>query len=610
MTDGEEPNTSRLTSQEVRPSSPASLPWTRQDVAWLGGLCLATYFLYLPVLRFDFALDDRALIPQNPQLLSWRSVPTFFTAHLAAPFHPHSQGNYYRPFALLWLMVNRKAWGLHSLAWHLSTLTLYVLVTLAVYILARRILSNSFGAGVAATVFALHPAHVESTAWITAFPDPLTTLLAVSAFLCYGYGREGQDGRRRIWRSASWLLYAAAILTKEFAIVLPALIFAYEWIFTSARPATPGARRLAARLRSALEPTLPFMGVTALYLAARWAALKGLTHSFTPLAVQSLLATWPVFLWRHLKLLMFPVGLGPFYDVPYVTHPGLRNFAWPLAALTACALLMGWLGRKDPRGAFAAVWLLLPILPLMNLRALPQSDFIHDRFMYFPSIGFSLLVALVVERIVTARGRPFSSRACKLGVVATLAVVLGGATVYYCRFWSDDLALYTRAVRIAPANNQATNNLGAALADRGRYEDAIPLYERVLARDPNYALAQYNLGYCQYRTGRYDEARKNLARAIILSPGEPEAFVYLGLTDFRTGRIAEAVANLRQAVFLSPDSAPYRFSLGMVLKSQGDLRAARDQFAASLAVNPDLHEARTQIEEIDRLRTVPPPASP
>jgi hypothetical protein len=553
--------------------------------------------LYLPVLRFDFALDDRSLIPQDPRLLAWHAVPKFFTAHFAAIFHPQSQGNYYRPFMLLWLLVNRKLWGLNPLAWHASTLTLYVLVTLAVYILARRILSNSFAAGVAATLFAAHPAHVESTAWITAFPDPLCTLLAVSVFLCYMNGRENRD---RVWKVASWVLYAAAILTKEFAIVLPALIFAYEWIFTSARRAATDASALSARLRRSLKPILPLLGVTALYLPARWGALHGFSHAVTELTWPTVLETLPEFLWLHMRLLLWPVALGPFHDVPYVTHPGLRNFGWPLMACGVCALLILFLAWKDRRGAFAALWLVLPLLPLMNLRVMPEGDFIHDRFMYFPSVGFSLLTALAVARLMGTEAWPFSLRASQVGVVAVLALVLGGATVYYCRFWSDDLALYTRAVAVAPANKQAANNLGSNLADRGRYLEAIPLYERNLARDPDDWLGNYNLGYCLYRLGRDEDARKYLERATALRPTEPAAFGYLGAVEFHLGHLAKAAMALRQAVVLSPDSALYRFSLGMVLKIQGDLPAAREQFAAALAVNPSLQEARKQIEEIDR----------
>ena len=579
-----------------------SLPWVRADFAWLAGLCFAAYAFYLQVLRFDFVFDDRPFILQNPWLLSWRFTPRFFTAHLVAFLHPHSQGTYYRPCLLLWLLIQRKLWNLNPMGWHLSTLTLHVLAALSVYLLAREILGCRFSAGVAALVFALHPAHVESTAWIMGLPDPLFALFAVSAMVCHIHRRQNQGRSRKVWATASLLLYAAAILTKEVALTLPTLIFAFEWIFPLEPVAAPnGSKGLAERFRDAFIPTLGYWGVTAVYLAARWAAIGGLSHPLTPLSWQTMVATWPMVLWSHLKVLVWPVGLSPFYDVPYTANFGLMDFVLPLVAVAAGVLILLRLGWKSPRVAFAAIWLLLPMALLLNLRVFPAGEFVHDRFMYFSSVGFSLLIALAAERLAASPAFPFSIRSRQAITVAALGIILGGATVYYCRFWANDWVLYGRALAIAPGNNLATNNLAADLSDVGRYDEAIALYERILARSPDYALAQYNLGYCQYRSGRFEEARRNLTRAIILTPAEPEPYVYLGLTNFRTGHGEEAVANLRHAVEISPENARYRFTLGMVLKAQGDMREARNEFASALALDPTLSAAREQLLEIEKL---------
>src|SRR5579872_3015119 len=119
------------------------------DLGWLAALCLVTYAFYVPALRFDFVFDDRHFILLNPLLLSWRSIPKFFTAHLVAFLHPHSQGTYYRQMLLLWLLVQHKLWNLRPEGWHLSTVTLHVLAMLCVYVLARQIRCSRFGSGVA-----------------------------------------------------------------------------------------------------------------------------------------------------------------------------------------------------------------------------------------------------------------------------------------------------------------------------------------------------------------------------------------------------------------------------------------------------------------------------
>ncbi len=348
-------------------------------------------------------------------------------------------------------------------------------------------------------------------------------------------------------------------------------------------------------------PTWGYWFVTAVYLVARRAALGGLSYSLTPLPWRTLVATWPILLWSHLRLLLWPVGLSAFYDVPYVTHPGLVNFVLPFVAVAATGLGVLWLGRKSPRAAFAGVWLFLPMALLLNLRVFPPGEIVHDRFMYFPSVGLSLLLGLGLDGLVSLPSSSFSVRARQVAIVGALGLAMGSATVYYERFWASDWTLYGRALAVAPGNNLATNNLAVDLADAGRYDEAIALEQRILARDAGYALAQYNLGYCQYRAGKFEDARVNLARAITLSPAEPEPHLYLGLADYRMGRLEEAAANIRRTVEISPENARYRFTLGMVLRAQGNVAAARSEFATALALDPTLSAAHDQLNELARL---------
>jgi hypothetical protein len=375
-------------------------------------------------------------------------------------------------------------------------------------------------------------------------------------------------------------------------------MLAFEWIFPV--PAKGGGTGLFRRVWTAFVPTLNYWGVTAIYLAVRWAAIGGLSHPLTSLSWKTMVATWPMVVWSHLKILIWPVRLSPFNNVPYTTHFGFAVFVLPLAVVVGSVTFLGWLGWKSPRVAFASVWLFLPMVLLLNLRVFPEGEFVHDRFMYFSSVGFSLLIALGVEYFATLPKFPLSIRARQVATVIALGLILGSATVYYERFWANDWVLYGRALAVAPGNNLATNNLAADLSDQGRYQEAIVLYARILERAPDYSLAQYNLGYCQYHKGQFEDARRNLTRAIALTPAEPEPYLYLGLTNFRTGHPEQALANLRHAVGISPENARYRFTLGVVLRAQGDLPGARNEFASALALDPSLSDAREQLNEIEK----------
>ena len=196
-----------------------------------------------------------------------------------------------------------------------------------------------------------------------------------------------------------------------------------------------------------------------------------------------------------------------------------------------------------------------------------------------------------------------SIRARQAVTVAALGIILGGATIYYCRFWANDWVLYGRALAVAPGNNLATNNLAADLSDLGRYEEAIALYERILARAPDYSLARYNLGYCQYRTGRFEEARRT-SRA-----PSPSALRNPSLTSIWASRIF-APATWRKRLRTSAKRSrsvrktPVIGSVWDGLEGPGRFRSPR-RICIRPALEPTLSDARQQLKEIDKQRAAP-----
>lgn len=583
-----------FSAEEPRPSR-ILLAWTRADVAVLGLLAVITYAVYAQVLAYAFVYDDQVFILENPRITSWRSIPLFFTQHLAAHAHPDQPGNYYRPFLLVWLLLNRKLWGLNPIGWHFSTLTLHVLVTLSVYFLARRILRNRFAAGFASALFAVHPVHVESVAWVMGFPDPLVTLLGVTSFLCFLVAR-GAAGRRALWWWAGALfLYALAALTKEPAVVLPGLVAAYELI----NPDETRRRPWLARIRACLIRVAPYLLLTAVYLAVRGSVLKGFSHTATVLSAGTFLATLPSVVVGYLKLLLWPGELSLFYDLPYVARPGFENFVLPAVAVVIATLGLWLWSTRLREVAVGAVWLVMPLLPVLNLPVLPTGEILHDRYLYLPSVGIVILAATALSKLPSGRWRRLGQPVAQAFVAALIIVLLGCATLYQGKFWSNNVVLYQRALSIAPRNNIATNNYANELVARSQYAEAIRLYRQILSRDPNYWLANYNLGYCHYRLGRLREAEQYLRRAIAIDPADPDQYVYLGSTYLRAGQLEEAESALRQAVARRPDGVGYHFALGLVLKTRGKLQAALEEFQAELAHHPNQSAAQAQIREID-----------
>ena len=567
----------------------------------LFGIVLAvTFAVYAQTLTFQFVHDDVGQIVENPAVQSWHYLSQYFTAQVWAGVSPEILGNYYRPLFLIWLRINDALFGMRPWAWHLTTLLIHLAVTCLVYLLARRILRDHVTALLAALIFGIHPVHIEAVAWVSGVTEPLLALLLIPAFLLYLKKRE-QPEKSQTWMTLSLVFYALAMLEKETALALPVIIFCYEWIQRreAAELTTRGA--LLHRALFALRSTLPYLFVIPFYALIRVHALKAFSYVITAMPLSTVVLTWPSLLWFWVKHLFWPVGLSTFYDLPAVTEPNLRNFTLPLlgVVVVATGLLLG--AQRHREVALAAVWLVLPLLPLLDIRVFVKNDFAHDRYLYLPSIGFAIIVAFALRRLplpgATVKGLPAVPAVSAL----LLTPLLGFATIWQSFYFADSLSFYQHNVASAPHNSIAKTNLATLFSKQGKYGPAIELYEQVLSRDPNDWHANYNLGFTYYRLGNLEAAEHYLLTAIQIKPTNPDEYLYLGMARFKLGRAEEAAAAIRRAIRIRPQAFGYHFALGIVLKTRGDLSGALQQFREELVLNPEETAAREQMEEIRRV---------
>jgi tetratricopeptide (TPR) repeat protein len=557
----------------------------RQHILLIAVLA-ATAIVYAVTLQFGFVYDDLGQIVTNPAVQSWRYFPDYFRANVWMQQTP--VGNYYRPVFLTWLLLNHTLFGLHPAWWHLTTVLAHLGATALVFLLALRLTSDRKIAAVSALLFGLHPVHLESVAWISGVTDVLLALFLIPAFLAYLNFREREHGGR--WLAVSVGLYALALLTKETGVVLPALIAAYHLLCPE--------EKFGKRVARAAVGVLPFVAVTAVYLVLRAAALRGLAHTMVPLPGNIGWLTIPSVLWFYISLLVAPLRLSAFYDTPYITHVSWRYFVGPLLGVAAAAALVtiAWKKWRSPVAAFAAAWMVVPLLPVLRLSWLPMGDFVHDRYLYLPSIGFCLLVAMALARLdgKLLLRRP-AGQVIALGLCAAMAV----GTVAQSFPWADDLLLYQHGMRVAPNNDLPRNKFAATLVQRGLYEQGIRAYRFVLANDPDYWYANYRMGFAQFMTGHYAEAEGYLQKAVNLNP-MPDEYYFLGLTRMKLQKHAEAETAFRRAVRLAPNVAPYEFALGVALKLQGRNDEALESFRAVLALAPNDAAALAEVSALSK----------
>ena len=539
-------------------------------------LIAVTFIAYAAVSTLGFVYDDEAQIVHDLFVQQWRFVPAYFTSHVWQWLFPHVPGNYYRPLFLIWLLLNFKLVGLSTTGWHLLTLALHLVVTWQVYRLAVRLSGDEGWALVAALLFGVHPVHIEAVAWVSGATEPLAAICILGSLLSYIRFRS-QQGRIYYWLTLAW--FALGLLTKETAILVPGLLVGYDLV-VHVEELGP-----AERFVESLRRIAPMAAIISTYLVARQHALGALSHRMADVSLAENLYTIPSLLVFYARLLLYPVGLSAFYDTPYVTS---ARAALPATLIVLSgALIAGyWIWRTRSRVlAFAAIFLILPLLPLMKLDVFVRGEIAHDRYLYLPSVGFVLLVALAFRKLASAA----DLRVVTYAALAVLTVFYMGATLVQSLYWHDNLVLYARGVTIAPNNPIARNDLANELLKRGDKTRAIEQYRAVLQAQPNFWLARYNIGYAEYSTGDCVGAIRDLGLAARLNPTDAETFFYRGQCLVKLGDRSDGVSSMRRGIELEPRMPNFRAILADTLAQSGspdDLQDALKLYMEEATANP------------------------
>lgn len=584
------------------PNPPPNQPWFERP--WVPELvaCGITALAYLATLSFGFVYDDVPQILKNPAIQSWRYLPQYFTSHVWAAIYPNSAGNYYRPLFLLWLRLNYIVFGADSFGWHATSVLCHVVATYLVFRLIQQLTGDRWIAYSAAVMFGVHPAHIESVAWISGVTDPLMACFVLGSCTAFLNFRES---RKALSLILSLGLFALALLSKETAAVLPVLIFVLALIRPRNASLTEGGQP---KTLSAIRETAPYVLVAVLYIIVRYQALRGFAHATISISWKEVLLTWPAVLWFYVQHLLFPVHLSEFYALDYVRHATVRLVVLPLLLLFAIAVaLYFWIRslRQKPSAFFALLLIALPLLPVLDLRSLTAGDIVHDRYLYLPSAGFALLVAISIAALTYC----LPDR-CHIVVTTAftgfVVLMLAALTVTQQTQWVNDISLYTRGIESAPNNLTVRDDLANAFMAANQPNRAIPLYLDVLKRNPNFWRSNYNLGYAYSETGNYSAAEDYLQRAIRIDGSDSDQFIYLALVQLQLKKLARAAHNARSAIARNPQARGYHFILGLIEESAGDRQAAIAALNAELALHPDNAPAAAELQKIKGTMPVHP----
>ena len=530
-------------------------------------VALAALMAYAGTLAFDFVWDDTLLIQRSHQLHLWSDLWTALTSHFWAEVQERSQ--YYRPVVTASFFLDLKLWGLNPLGFHLTNVLAHMAVSLAVLALARRLTGSEPAAGGAGLLFALHPLHTESVAFVSGRTDILAALGVLLAVLGYAHSRD--TGRRGPW-IGSLVAFALALGAKEVAVTLPFVLALYDW--------TQGEFRrepLRLALARALARYAPYAAVIAGYAAVRMAVLSGIVDSaaptWAPPLVRALTALKIIGWYAWLTIAPYPAN-AYYLIVPTALPP---DATWWLAVgMLAMALaLTAVAARRWPVAAFGAGWFWITLAPSAGVNFLALSDAIMaERFLYLPSVGFCLVGGLVIGRLLkdleTGRG---DSGAREVSAAPALALVLvvvayGGLTLWRNEDWKNDYRLYLRMVETSPGAALPHVNLAFTQIQGGEVQAAREqLKQAVAIRLDARALA--GLGLTQTVLGERDEGLRNALSASALAPRNANVLATLGAVYLYREEPAPALAALDASLALKPNQVNAAFNRALALAKLG-----------------------------------------
>lgn len=553
---------------------------------------------FINTLSYDFVYDDFFhVVKAGPALGSWdlanlkRLITTdfwtFITYHL--PREQQLSSAYYRPFLVFCLKINYLYAGADGWKWHITGILLHAFAASLVYKVVTASLEQintsksereiAWLALISASIFAIHPAQSESIAWISAHANALLSILIFSALLAYLKAKK-QSGKGFVgWLLISVVFYSLAIFTKEVALLLPMLLFSYE-VFLLDRE-----KPWIERLKEDVICGLPFVLATIGYLAVRFMVLGKIGPvvakivdfpTFNGVSFATALATIPTVILSYLKNIVFPFSLSLFYPVNYVYQLELKNFYLPLFLLLVLCLISFILIYRDLIARFGIIWLIVPLLPVMDVRAFRPEELIHDRYLYFSLIGAGLVLGqsflslntwLVMQDNQKTSDQKVLIKPSLIIVIAVIFTLLAATTIKQNSVWTDDWQLWTSIQQNFPTACLANKELGRICIDKKMYSQAITYFEQAKETCPDSLPVHESLGFLYLDNGDFTRAEAEVLRLIELAPN---SFI-----------LTSAYLNL-----------------GFIYKSKGDKTQAIKAYESVLALDPNSKSAKEELQKL------------
>jgi tetratricopeptide (TPR) repeat protein len=546
-------------------------------------LVAITWFVFGQTLRHDFVnFDDHVYVYENPLVvrgLSTEGIIGAFTQTHALNWHP---------LTTLSHMLDCQLYGLKAGGHHLTNVILHTISVLLLFLVLKQLTGALWQSAVVAALFAIHPLHVESVAWVAERKDVLSAVFFVLTLAAYArYARAPSIPRYLLVA----LLFSCGLMSKPMLVTLPFVLLLLDyWPLSGLEAQKSGA---GSRLRRLVTEKLPLFALS---------TCSCLVTLFTQRQGPNPIDQLP-FLWRlnntfvsyvtYIGQMLWPVRLAVFYPHPNDRLP-LLEVTMAIAFLVGVSLLVIYLRRTKPYLITGWFWYLGMLVPVIGLVQVGEQAH-ADRYTYLPQIGLYIIIAWSVgDLLLESTSR---ARRALVGIAAAIIIVsLSARARGQTSYWKNSETLWNHTLAVTSDNDVAHNNLGFVFLRRGELDKAILEFQAALdirsrSTQTHYnlgaALIQNNMGNAFARKQLLDEGIDHLQEAVRLRPDYADAHFNLGSVLFHQGRIDQAIAQWQKALAIRPNDAEAHRNVASALRRQGNVQGAIAEYEQALNITPE-----------------------
>lgn len=578
-------------------------------------LIAVTLAVYMQTANHQFInFDDTVYVTDNPNVkgsITGANIVWAFTATSASNWHP-----------LTWIshMTDVQLFGLNPRGHHLTSVVMHAAAVLLLFLLLAQITAAHWQSLFVAALFALHPLHVESVAWVAERKDVLSCLFWLLTLMLYArYVRQPGTGRYL----ATLACFATGLMAKPMLVTLPVVLLLLDyWPLKRFRPEqSPDGTSAGTSVTKLVKEKIPFFLFSALssaitiYAQHQGGAMKNLDAVPIGLRIGNSMVAYAQYMVRTI----WPHDLALLYPIP--ASISLWQILASALLLIAVSVAVIRYRRSHPYLLVGWFWFLVTLLPVIGLIQVGGQS-MADRYTYIPLTGLFIIAAWGINDLL----RGWRQRQAFLSILAGLVIcALTAATWRQLGYWQDSITLYRHtlavtsdnylilnnygialteqgnldsaimqyqeALRVWPRSANAHINLGAALAQQGRFPEAIEQYQAAINLQPDYALARGDMGKALANLGRADEALVQYEQALKLDPGLADVHLNLALLLMKAGRPEEARQHYETVLRLEPYSVKAPNNMGIALAQEGRMNEAAGYFADAVRIAPDSVEA-------------------